>query len=320
MVRIADQHMYRVDTTTCRLQVFSRDATSTPVIAATQHADGHEQGPRTVTNAPAEVASAAWRDFLPDHTDPPTFVYRIAPAPGSGETDRTDKWTRVRLRRGPDDYALTRDGSDGMSANQLAEQAGELVDPDRGSGYRPPKPSLDREIEVFRTMPVVRLPRPRPFRATDCMPGQPSTRRLQIRARFQRRSSQPRQCCWYHAGDWHAANNIATDALTRAQQQVGRDPESDVLLNAARLLDTHLDKWIGDAAHSLLMDALWLDENGDWVNGQHRARAIAEAGVRRTVVHQLWVVREPTLPQRFFLDATDRDLRRRLNHATALDT
>src|SRR5690625_1994610 len=118
MARIADQHMYRVDTTTCRLQVFCRDDTATPVIAATQHADGREQGPRTVTNAPAEVASSAWRDFLPDHTHPPTFVYRIAPTPESRQTDRTDRWTRIKFRHGPDDYALTRTGSDGMSADQ----------------------------------------------------------------------------------------------------------------------------------------------------------------------------------------------------------
>ena len=53
-----------------------------------------------------------------------------------------------------------------------------------------------------------------------------------------------------------------------------------------------LDSWQDEAFDSLFTDSISV-EDGTWVNGQHRAQAMIDAGVRRTILTQLEYPRTP---------------------------
>jgi hypothetical protein len=100
---------------------------------------------------------------------------------------------------------------------------------------------------------------------------------------------QGRRCCWYHGGDWHAVSDTAIRLVKHARRQgVTGDEVPEHVLETARA--EGVSGWAYQALYSLLAPA-WSLQLGNtrcrgrrrYVNGQHRAQALLDAGVRRTI-------------------------------------
>ncbi|KPM55665.1 hypothetical protein ACG83_10270 [Frankia sp. R43] len=146
---------------------------------------------------------------------------------------------------------------------------------------------------VFRVVSVASLPRTSllPRRAEDEHLPDACVRTISPwRRRY--RQAVPlrggRDCCWYHGGDWHVASSLAVRLLREAAR--GGEADQDELgyqvVTAGRTVD--LPGWERKAFESLLNDPICL-EDGEYINGRHRASAMMAAGVRATVVQVvLW--------------------------------
>lgn len=169
-----------------------------------------------------------------------------------------------------------------LPAGELAQLAGAEVDPGRGSGYVPRTEEPDPKLR-YDVMLVVRLPRPEPFRAPECMPnGTPWWRRW-ARQIVPRHSG--RECCWYHGGDWHQVSAAAIRLVDDAHRAGLADEDIAASTDVLAALD-NMPRWQRDALESLLSPAVGIapDGYGQYINGQHRAQALLDTGVRRTVV------------------------------------
>lgn len=111
-----------------------------------------------------------------------------------------------------------------------------------------------------------------------------------------------RDCCWYHGGDWDAVTRIAVRLITeRESAGVGDDDELRAhVIDAARA--EGVSTWALTALDSLLADPIAIHRADDeraasFVNGQHRTRAMRDAGMRAVLVGVDEPV-EPTGPPR----------------------
>ncbi|MFF9143000.1 hypothetical protein ACF09G_36275 [Streptomyces albogriseolus] len=276
-----DEHMFSVlapsgHSSTCRLQLFTADGVR-PVAVVTQAA-GEGMG---LTNAVEAFAGAVWERYCPDEELPPVWVQRQLDAAGSARLTDFQRARFAEARR----YRPLGPRWSRITPEQLEALVGMPVATDRGDGYVPrpeePEPQL-----VFGEFAVVRLARPRPFREPACMPSGVGWRRwvYQILPRREARS-----CCWYHGGDWHAVSEMALKVLKHAQEQevAAEDMEEFAVAHAAA---AGAGRWQSEALATLfsVADAIQPASGVGYVNGQHRAQALLEAGVRRTVV--LWIV------------------------------
>jgi hypothetical protein len=146
----------------------------------------------------------------------------------------------------------------------------------------------------YRVIWVARLPQiDLPLEAPECMvPGISWAERV-IRQAIPRR--QVRDCCSYHAADWHAASKAA---IRIARQAYRGDPDEEEL--GDRVLDlaaaAGLSELEQQAAESLAYPGCGIDigraageRHLSYMDGRHRARAMMDAGVRRTVIaHWIW--------------------------------
>lgn len=258
-----------------RLQLFAAPGLRSVAVAI----QNLEDGPSLINSA-ERYAAAVWERHCPTEPEPPVWVQRQlwSDRPGWGEKE---KWQLVTFAetapfelRGPQWHTVTDD--------QLEQLVGRPVDAGRGAGYvpRPPVPEPEPHFEIW---PVSRLGRPAPFREPECMPaGAPRWRRRLRQALPTRRT---RACCWYHGGDWHAATRLALAIFDLARRN---DISAEELATYA---DRHAEAagasgWQREALESLFSPALAIqpDDEGHYVNGQHRAQALMDAGVRRTVV------------------------------------
>lgn len=154
--------------------------------------------------------------------------------------------------------------------------------------YSPPV-----SLSSFYVIPVGRLPRGEPFRVKGCMPE-----RSYIRWRYRWARIRPRptsECCWYHRGDWRRVNAVAIRLLTAATPRLPAIMTMDELDDLAAAVTDAADAegirgWERDALHSLFLDPIVLTSDDDedrgrpwYVNGQHRSRAMRDAGVARTL-------------------------------------
>jgi hypothetical protein len=134
----------------------------------------------------------------------------------------------------------------------------------------------------YRFVLVFKLPAPVPFRApADCMPatrGWLSRLRRQV---FPVRGTTG-ECCWYHGGDWHQVTQLLSAEIRRVN--VGRPVlEEDDRREVMRGIEERTPAgWLRSAALSVLMDPMRASRTG-WVNGQHRAQAMIDAGVRQAL-------------------------------------
>ncbi|MEV4708709.1 hypothetical protein [Actinoplanes sp. NPDC049316] len=96
-----------------------------------------------------------------------------------------------------------------------------------------------------------------------------------------------RGCCWYHGGDWHSVSRLAV-RLARQARAAGVTFDDTATWVTSHPDVQALSMWERDALLSLFVDTIrpdarWPSSEG-YNNGQHRAQALLEAGVRRTVI------------------------------------
>lgn len=124
---------------------------------------------------------------------------------------------------------------------------------------------------------MLRLARPRAFREPECMPASVTWRRRWARQIRPRRGGS--ECCWYHGGDWHAVSAMALDFLRRSRVEsvVAEDMRQYAVVHAAA---AGASRWQTEASATLfsLADAIQPSSGPGFINGQHRAQALLEAG------------------------------------------
>ncbi|MFE2046779.1 hypothetical protein ACFXAZ_38870 [Streptomyces sp. NPDC059477] len=259
---------------TFRLQLFTA-AGARPVAVATQIAGEEGMG---LTNGAERYAGAVWERHCPDEEVPPVWVERQLWWEGSRQETR---FRRV-VFAGADGYRPYGPCWKAITHEELRDLVGAEVAAGRGAGYVP-RPAEPEPRLVFEEFAVVRLGRPEPFREPGCMPAGVRWRRRWTRQVLPRRGA--RTCCWYHGGDWHTVSAMALDVLKRARAQgVEADGMEEFALAHAAAADA--TGWETEALATLfsIADAIQPDSETGYINGQHRAQALLEAGVRRTVV------------------------------------
>ncbi|MER6563185.1 hypothetical protein ABT300_36735 [Streptomyces sp. NPDC001027] len=271
-----DDHMFSAPALsgTFRLQLFTAPGTR-PVAVATQIAG--EEG-MSLMNGVETFTGAVWEKHCPDQDLPPVWVERQLELQGALEETR---FRRV-VFDGADRYRPHGPRWSVITHEELQDTVGATVATDRGAGYVP-RPTEPEPQLVFAECAVARLARPEPFREPACMPaGVPWWRRW-TRQVLPRRGA--RTCCWYHGGDWHAVNAMALEVLEQARVQ-SVEPGDMTELAVAHAASAGATRWQTEALASLfsVSDAIQPASEAGYVNGQHRAQAMLEAGVRRTVV------------------------------------
>ncbi|MFE1476485.1 hypothetical protein ACFW6N_21865 [Streptomyces cyaneofuscatus] len=271
-----DDHMFSAPGLpgTFRLQLFTAPG-ARPVAVATQIALAEGMG---LMNGVERFAGAVWERHCPAEDQPPAWVERqLWPERSLQET----RFRRV-VFAGADRYRPHGPSWSAMTDEELQDLVGAPVATDRGTGYVPraaePEPQL-----VFEEFVVARLARPRPFREPVCMPtGVPWWRRWMRQVLPDRGA---RSCCWYHGGDWHTVNALALQVLDRARAQ-SVDPDDMEEFATAHATAAGATQWESEALATLFSigDAIQPASEPGYINGQHRAQAMLEAGVRRTVV------------------------------------
>jgi len=273
--RTVDDHMFTVGQAagvpcTFRLQLFTAPGHRSVAVATQTFGEG-----ASLTNAAERYAMAVWRTHCPDETKPPIWIQHHLPG---------DDFELVTFTvEGP--FTLRKPSWHHLTDDQLASLVGTRVDPDRGEGYIPhPEPAPDRLR--YEIVPVADLPRPHPYRTTACMPP-PGAWPRRLLARMRRPATGQRECCWYHAQDWAAASELAIRLIDHARQDGLADEDiSTQIVERARALGA--DEAFLPALISLLSPATAIDArlgpDPSYTNGNHRARAMLDAGVERTVI------------------------------------
>jgi hypothetical protein len=143
----------------------------------------------------------------------------------------------------------------------------------------------------YRVIWVARLPRiDLPLEKPECMvPGISWPQRVIRQVRPQR---QARDCCLPHATDWHLASKAA---IRIARQACRGNPDEEELID--RLYELTEASGLPERERGAVWSLLWpgcgifIDRHAGkrgYFDGRHRARAIMDAGVRRTVIAR-WI-------------------------------
>lgn len=281
--RVVDDHMFIVPEAyvsrnlgSFRLQLFLASGRR-PVAVATQTLG---EG-MSLTNGAEEYAAAVWKQYCSGDAEPPIWIERQILPSGNFDFFRMVTYTCTSQYHliEPDWFPLTDD--------ELAELVGAVVDRERGVGYVPPRPEPE-ERKYFRPAWLISFPAPRPFREMCMAGGLPWWRRLRHQLMPRRRGL---GCCWYHGGDWHHVCETAIHLV----QQAERDRISSDQITAHCMGQPEADRmsrWERQALGSLFADPIHLGERRSrCINGQHRAQAMLDAGVRRTIVIEWEYVR-----------------------------
>jgi hypothetical protein len=272
-----DDHMFTAPALpgTFRLQLFIAPG-ARPVAVVTQIAG--EEG-TSLMNGVERFAGAVWERHRPDDDLPPVWVEHQLEARGAV---RGSRFRRV-VFAGTDRYRPHGPRWSVITHERLQELVGATVATDRGTGYVPRAVEPEPEL-VFAEFAVARLARPEPFREPACMPaGVPWWRRWTRQVLPDRGIA--RTCCWYHGGDWHSVNAMALELLERARAQ-SMEPDGMKEFAIAHADAAGASQWQTEALASLfsISNAIQPASRTGYINGQHRAQAMLEAGVRRTVV------------------------------------
>ena len=276
--RALDDHMFAVDLggaepSTFRLQLFTAPDARPIAIATQTPTEG-----MSLTNGAERYAMAVWHRYFPDDAEPPLWIQREL----------------GRNREIFQSVTFTVDGRHGLTSPQwrsvsdetLAQLVGVAVDPGRGEGY------AQQESEPVGTLHyavawVAHLPRPDPVGRPNCMPvGIPWWRRL-VRQLIPNHRIE--YCCWYHGGNWHKVSKTAIRLVRQCQRNaVPVDSIASHVLTQAEI--EGLTGWELDALDTIVSpaDGIQIESDDDghrfYINGQHRAHALLDAGVHRTIV------------------------------------
>jgi hypothetical protein len=277
--RVVDDHMYQLPPgaryrATFRLQLFTAPQ-QRPVAVATQlMGEG-----ASLINAAESCASSVWQQYLPDEAEPPIWIQRFLPGSGS------PRIAAVFFTVDAETRGLSRPVWRPVRDEDVDALVGQRVDRDRGTGFKPAEPEPEERPERYAPAWVALFPKPAPFRQAACMSaGTPLWRRL-ARQFVPHRGD--RGCCWYHGGDWHTVSSLAI-RLVREAQAAGV-PHEDIPQHVDQQAATiSLTGWEREALLSLLIDTIrpYRPLRGGYNNGQHRAQAMLDAGVRRTLVER----------------------------------
>lgn len=275
-VRVVDEAMFTIERpglrpATCRAQVFTAPGLRSVVVATQTMSEGS-----SLENTAEAFAGQAWSRLLPDEVEPPMWI----------EHQHLHQKRYLRLVRfeNSEQYVLSGPQWRGFSHEELQALVAGPVDLERGPFA--PMPEEPEDVARYVVTAVVGLPRPQPFREPGCMPaGTPWLRRL-FRQFFPHRGRLG--CCWYHGGDWHQVTAAAIRLVRRAQATTSdSDVIYDAVMNQAKA--EHMEGWALAALDSLVMagGGIQVERDDDgrrwYVNGQHRAQALLDAGVRRTI-------------------------------------
>ncbi|MDX3186606.1 hypothetical protein ABT248_31620 [Streptomyces sp. NPDC000971] len=270
--RTVDDHMFTAGEawgipSTFRLQLFTAPG-HRPVAVVTQTPD---EG-TSLTNAAEHYASRVWELHAPDEPEPPIWIQHYVEPDDQQSNDAFDL---VRLRV-DGRFELSVAGWLQIAADQIATLVGTPVDGTRGERYVPHPAPPEQRLQ-YVVMDVADLPEPTPFREA-CM-----TPLRRILNRLLRRTS----CCWYHQQDWSKVSELGIQLIEHARNDGKTDHEiSEQFIAMARELGTSNKDLM--ALKSLLEPSVaiapHLGENATYTNGNHRARAMKDADVTRTVV------------------------------------
>lgn len=277
--RVLDDHMFAVDMggwpmATFRLQLFSAPGSRPVAVVVQTSGEG-----ASVFNAGERYAQAVWKRHFSDQDVPPIWIHRfIFPS------QNDDPFKVVTFPAGGQYLLDAPVGETPITEQELAALVGTPVEASRGAGFRP-RPPAPEEQPVYKVSWVVCLPRPAPFRLPRCMPAGASWwRRLSRQVLPQRRGS---TCCWMHKGSWqHVSSAAIRFARTAHRQGIRAYDIHPHILSQARIAG--MDGWELDALDALTNPADGIQiEDGDgdrsYINGQHKAQAMLDQGVRRTV-------------------------------------
>ncbi|KPC75345.1 hypothetical protein ADL26_07935 [Thermoactinomyces vulgaris] len=147
----------------------------------------------------------------------------------------------------------------------------------------------------YDVVDVWRLPYPSGLEAPECMlRGIGPTERL-VRRLFP--PTGPAFCCWFHDGSWSKASEAAIE-IVEAETTKGLAGEElvDAVTARAERIES---KWLREAVSGLVDggeplhfegDSGWLRDDRFWIGGRHRAKAMIQQNVRRTVVMRVDLV------------------------------
>lgn len=264
-----------------RLQVYVGDGLR-PVVIATQ--DATNEG-CSLVNGSEWYAASVWRTHFPELDEPPLWVQNM-------HAHRSRMLALVAFDTGAD-YTLSMPAWDVIAPAHVHRLVGADVDLERGE--RPVPASKPVYRMKFVVTPVASLPPDEPFRADDCMPPVRFRRWRHLLARL-RPAPAPKTCCWYHGGEWRTANATALRLLATTPM-ISTDPDDRQFELVEAAAAEGITGWQMHAVESLFLDPIRLlhdeDEGKTWYdNGQHRGRAMRDAGVARTIT----AVDEPVEP------------------------
>jgi hypothetical protein len=282
-----DEHNYLVDGATggrgsFRLQLFEASG-ARPVAVATQRFTTEISEGQSLTNGAETYAGAVWQRHFPDDPQPPVWIQLLLTE--YDEDVPSDGFKAVAFAVDPDrPYRLRAPKWQSLKPEDVAALVGRQVDAARGEGFVPPEPEPEDQ-PYFRIMYVVALPPTEPFREPDCMPTNRAWRLGQRLLRQLRPHREARSCCWYHAGDWQKVSDIAIELVRAAEAE--HVAGAELWSWASERLESYgLSAWETEALLSLFSvgTAIQPDTASGYINGQHRAQAMLDQGVRRTVV------------------------------------
>lgn len=274
--RAIDEHNFTVPGTfipgTFRVQIFTGPGLR-PVAVATQTDD---EG-ASLTNASWKYCAAVWRTLLPDQSAPPIWIQRML----LNWIDLPDYQLSVLNATGQG-YRVTGTCGRPLTADQAVELVGAPIDPGRGERFAALPEPPPTQILSYRVAWVAALPRTSHRHDDLCMTAPDALGRRLLRQLIPRRTTL--ECCWYHQGDWHAVSALAIHLLGAARRASIDDAQF-----YAWAMDhpaaQGLTAWQTRALDTLLNPGISIHVGkGGYSNGNHRARAMLDAGVRRTVV------------------------------------
>lgn len=271
----------------CRLQVFAGPGRR-PLAVATQSLD--EQA-MSLTNGAETYAAHVWQKFFADDPAPPLWVQKTVIDPAQRVAAVFGGWQLVDFTVGPHQRLSSPEWFH-LTDDELARLASGPVDGGRGDRFVAAVPG-----PVYRTryalVPMEQMPLEQPFRE-PCMTDEPATdqrgswrrrwhRATQRRAGARSETFAWRTCCWYHGGDWALVQDVAARLIADAET-AGLAEVSDVheyVCSASEA--TRLTTWQQQALGSFFTEPIGIHANG-YVGGQHRTRAMRDAGLSAVLV------------------------------------